>query len=327
MIEFFRDNISLNMRRLEEKQMEKIGLAGAQSNYLYQDSKCYLFINELELFGYSICLYQMEIRENMRLTIRRSEQSVELVLPFMPISFRYPDKTTHYLDSFVPLIRYLPEGEWDHCFDKDQSVAFLCLSVRESVVQELLFGFQALQALLSAMRDKRSFYIGPNQALRLDQSVLLTIKEILHCSFKGEVRNLYLTAALKGFFIKCFPICSQPAQKGSIKDPYIARQEDKVRQIVHLLAEKPETRLSIKELSQLFHTNSEVVKKGLHGLLGQGYRKFRKETRMLKSVQLLLFSDKRGSEIADELGYSNADEFSCAFQSYFGMSVKQFVTV
>lgn len=145
------------------------------------------------------------------------------------------------------------------------------------------------------------------------------INEIINCSFKDELRNLFLLSKS----IELLVLQAELYENQTINQ-YIKSEKDKRKLIEakELLALKIDQPPTIVELSKLIGINEYKLKKGFKELFGTTVFGYIHNSRMSLAKRLLLGTDKTAKEIAYQTGYSSPQHFSNAFKKKYGVTPK-----
>ena len=79
---------------------------------------------------------------------------------------------------------------------------------------------------------------------------------------------------------------------------------------------------TISELSEMFRLNQTTLKEQFRQNLGCPVYSYVKNRKMFRAAELILASDMRIIDIAEEVGYCNASKFSSAFREVMGVNPK-----
>lgn len=83
---------------------------------------------------------------------------------------------------------------------------------------------------------------------------------------------------------------------------------------------------TISELSEMFRFNQTTLKEQFRQTLGCPVYSYVKSRKMFRAAELILASDMRIIDIAEEVGYCNASKFSSAFREVMGVNPKYYQT-
>lgn len=81
---------------------------------------------------------------------------------------------------------------------------------------------------------------------------------------------------------------------------------------------------TIPQLSELFSANQTTLKSDFRRYYGCGIYSYIKKRKMFRAAELLVQTDMKIIDIAEEVGYCNASKFASAFQSVMGVTPKYF---
>jgi len=145
------------------------------------------------------------------------------------------------------------------------------------------------------------------------------INEILNCSYKDELKNLFLLSKS----IELLVLQAELYENQSMHQ-YIKSEQDKRRLIEakELLSTRIDQPPTLMELSKLTGINEYKLKRRFKELFGTTIFGFIHESRMSLAKRLLLGTDKTAKEIAYDTGYSSPQHFSNAFKKKYGVTPK-----
>jgi len=109
------------------------------------------------------------------------------------------------------------------------------------------------------------------------------------------------------------------------KDQEIIRCDNQ-KQIIHareLLIQDLTCPPSLKQLSQKIGLNRNKIQSGFNLLYGSSVNKYLQECRMKEANRLFHETDMNVSEVASDVGYTNASHFSSAYKNHFGILPKK----
>ncbi len=141
------------------------------------------------------------------------------------------------------------------------------------------------------------------------------ITDIINCSYKEELRDLFLLSKSIELLVLQAELYSQASTKPFIKTEKDKRRLIEAKELLSLRIDNPPT---IMELSKLTGINEYKLKKGFKELFGTTVFGYIHNCRMSLAKRLLLGTDKSAKEIAYHTGYSSPQHFSKAFKKQFG---------
>ncbi|MGB3075507.1 MAG: AraC family transcriptional regulator [Chitinophagales bacterium] len=148
----------------------------------------------------------------------------------------------------------------------------------------------------------------------------LLLHEILTCKLQGAFRNMFLESKALALLL-CFQKCNTSTQTSCDSCKFLARPIEKeklfeARKIILNSLNSPPT---IPALALQTGINQCYLKKGFKELFGSTVYDFVQEQRMLKAKLLLTTTGNSVSQIANEIGFSSAGNFSAAFKKLTGV--------
>jgi len=108
------------------------------------------------------------------------------------------------------------------------------------------------------------------------------------------------------------------------QDNTCTKHIEKLRNIGQYICQNISEHFSIPQLSDFFGMNQTTLKGEFKKYFGSSVYYYAKCRKMFRAVELLLQTDMKIIDIAEEVGYCNASKFASAFQSVIGVSPKNF---
>ncbi|MDO1450244.1 AraC family transcriptional regulator [Rhodocytophaga aerolata] len=168
--------------------------------------------------------------------------------------------------------------------------------------------------------ERQHAFIANQQSLPITTAMLTAMAEVKNCVLKGHVQKLYLEAKITE--IMALQLDQILAHNNLYSQQAFISNTDRekltaVREYIltHFLQD-----LSIQQLGKQFLLNEFKLKKGFKLLFGKPVFSFIQEQRMQYAKLLLLEKVKNVNEVAEMLGYVNANHFSAAFKKHFNIS-------
>lgn len=148
----------------------------------------------------------------------------------------------------------------------------------------------------------------------------MILHEIIHCKLEGVFRKMFLESKSLALLL-CFQKCNTINSNECSSCKFLSKpiEKEKIFKAKDILLNNLNTPPTIPELSLLIGTNQCYLKKGFKEVFGLTVYDFVLEQRMLKAKLLLSTSSYTLSQVADEIGYSSAGNFSTAFKKYAGV--------
>ena len=168
-------------------------------------------------------------------------------------------------------------------------------------------------ALMSKFCDKNDFFVArSNSHLEHIFSELYSIpKEVQRGYFKIKVLEILL-----------FLSCLDP--NGQEKKMYTAAQVALVKRICKFLIAHMDERITIEQLSSVFHISPTQLKNCFKGVYGMSVYSFIRTQKMEDAADMLRNTDKSILEIANLHGYDNGSKFASAFHDVMGMTPNKY---
>lgn len=122
--------------------------------------------------------------------------------------------------------------------------------------------------------------------------------------------------------LEIFHILSEflPENQIQISDYFSGEYTKKVKEIKKEITDNLGEKIYLKQLSEKYDISLTMMKDCFKAVYGKPILSFQREYKMQKATQLLIDTDKKIIEIANELGYANPNKFSTAFKKIIGMT-------
>ena len=143
------------------------------------------------------------------------------------------------------------------------------------------------------------------------------INEIINCSYKDELRDLFLLSKSIELLVLQAELYSKKSTQAFIKSTNDKKKLIEAKELLSLRIDNP---LTIVELAKLIGINEYKSKKGFKELFGTTVFGYIHNCRMSLAKRLLLGTAKSAKEIAYDTGYSSPQHFSNAFKKQFGVT-------
>lgn len=153
--------------------------------------------------------------------------------------------------------------------------------------------------------------------LPVTSKMLSVLFEILHCTYAGYHKSLFIKAKV----IELLALQFEQYEHLPLPDITTSlKQEDvlKMHLARNILVENLESPLSIKDLAQQVGTNEYSLKKYFKEVFGTTVFGYLHDFRMERSKEQLSVEGSKISEVAQKMGYKYATHFTAAFKKYYG---------
>lgn len=164
-----------------------------------------------------------------------------------------------------------------------------------------------------------------NQHIAADSAVLGILKNILECPFEGEMKIAYLKEHIRALFtLQLFHFSAMTAVTPMFNDISLSTRDREVLQSVRdYIDQNFLNPNSLESLSKQFGVNEFKLKVGFKALFETSPIRYLQHKRLAYALALLRDTDKSIKEIAHEIGYSHAANFTTAFVRAFGKPPQQ----
>lgn len=177
---------------------------------------------------------------------------------------------------------------------------------------------EALNRFSNDVSNQRSAILSPSN-LPIDAGMLILIKNIVNCSYKDNLKKMYLLS-------KCIELLVLQAEACNVallpRYKYIQTKYDEecIAYAREYIMNHLETPPSLSELSKIIGINEYKLKRGFKEIFGNTVFGYLSDARLEIAKNELLEKKKTAVEIASALGYSSPQHFSNAFKKKFGVA-------
>ncbi|KAB1855086.1 AraC family transcriptional regulator [Acinetobacter tandoii] len=235
-----------------------------------------------------------------------------------------------YISKYFTLI--IPSFKFSYFYHEDQSMELVCEPVYNMDTLSLNFHLEAIAVALHCSIQE----LVEDRLLAYD--IFMSINEPLHIQLYlrlSKVKFHFNTLKQPSFRVRLTkPLLQQSlhlADEGTRRAIELKCQEqiyeiknnmDLVLWLKHLFMSSTET-ISMKECAQLLNISSKTLQRHLK-LKNISYQQIKTDVSMEKAQQMLSHTSKSIFEIAEELDYASASNFSRSFKLHVGSSPSTF---
>ena len=144
------------------------------------------------------------------------------------------------------------------------------------------------------------------------------VYEILHCSYEGSFKALYIEAKVMELLVATF------AKQTSKRLPN-ASETHKLQRIKAIILAELDQPHTVNSLASRVHLSDNKARQGFKQLFGVPIITFLRQQRMEKAAWLLEVEGLTVTDTAVALGYSNMSNFTVAFRNYFGCNPSHYL--
>jgi AraC-like DNA-binding protein len=288
-------------------------------------------INRTSDFGNFAC--SIENVSNITIVRRNFETDEPLTIPFfeetpsMQMIFSF-DGQSVFNDRFSPFIL----SPTSHCLNFFKRYECCNLLAKSSRQHDLTFRlnknfYSSFLATYITNNDRLPMMIVNgtdfntiNQNIQADAGVVGILKNILDCPFTGEMKTTFIREHVKALltlqFLHFNTILTGVERRHDNR--ITNRDRDILHDVKAYIDQNFLNPTSIEDLSKHFALNEFKLKHGFKVLFDTSPIRYLQHKRLEFSLFLLRETDKTIKEIADEVGYNHAANFTSAFVKAFG---------
>ncbi len=207
---------------------------------------------------------------------------------------------------------YLPKVNGTLSLNKKENKS-LEIMISEDYLQNLFKeGFEHIcGGFGNAIKNKIPFRLFEHSE-SIPSNLLVIINEIISCSFRKEIKKIYLDSKVKEIFSYLLLILNDKQRQ-----PEINLNEQDLNLIItikQILNENLIKSPTIRELASLYGTNETKLKRNFKLVTGKPIFTYLTDLRMEKAKHLLMDKNISISDVAFTVGYKNPQHFTSAFK-------------
>jgi AraC-like DNA-binding protein len=252
-----------------------------------------------------------------------SEPSIQMIFSFDGLS-AFNDRFNPFLLSLMShSLNYFKQYECSNLLEENGRQHDISFRLNKSFYTDLIASHLSFaeDRLPSMIFHEQSFNT-INQHLPTDAGILGILKNIVDCPYQGEMKQAFIREHIRALLmLQLFhfsPIVS--GKKLSHDGKITKRDEDILHDIKNYLDQCFLDASSLESLSKQFGINEFKLKHGFKVIFNTSPMRYLQYKRLEYSRMLLRNTGKSIKEIADEIGYAHAANFTTAFVKTFGNS-------
>ena len=185
---------------------------------------------------------------------------------------------------------------------------------------QFTFSHEYLESFLIIPGDFSIHKFPENQQHDLCCNTQMILHEIVNCKFEGIFKNMFLESKALSLLL-CFQKCFASNQPDCASCKFLTKstEKEKIIKAKEIILNNLSCPPTIPELSLQIGINQCYLKKGFKELFGTTVYDFIQEQRILKAKLLLSTTEFTISQVADQIGFSSAGNFSTAFKKFTGV--------
>lgn len=226
------------------------------------------------------------------------------------------------LSSYSHCINFFEYYDCKNLLDGINRQHDITFRLKETFYHDLLVGnFTGGDKLSERILNRRQFNT-INQHIAADAGIQGVLQNILSCPFQGGMRSAFIREHIRALLmLQLFHfngVVTGMALRPSVK--ITRRDEEMLHAVKHYLDQHYLEATSLDAITRHFGLNAFKLKHGFKSLFETSPMRYLQQKRLAFSLALLRDTDKTIKEIADEIGYTHAANFTIAFTKTFGHS-------
>ena len=259
----------------------------------------------------------------MKIPFSCYEPGVQMIFSF--------DGQSAFNDRFDPFllssqshcINFFKHYECSNLLDENARQHDIAFRLEKSFYADMMASHLAFsEDHLPAMILREQQFNTINDHLPADAGILGILKNIIDCPYKGEMKMAFIREHVRALLtLQLFHFSPVVTGEKLRHDKKITKRDEQIlHDIKNYLDQRFLDASSIEMLSKQFGINEFKLKHGFKVLFNTSPMRHLQYKRLEYSKMLLRDTDKTIKEIADEIGYSHAANFTIAFSKTFGNS-------
>ncbi|MEM1257325.1 MAG: AraC family transcriptional regulator [Bacteroidota bacterium] len=192
------------------------------------------------------------------------------------------------------------------------------INISPSYFEHYLPEDQISELFKDLIREKTKGFMG-KWGYPVTPKMLLTIHEIINCSWKNKYRILFLESKILELLLLQLEQINQFAEN----DDYPKTPPLTIEKMYHakdIIMQKLDAPLHISDLAKAVNTNECTLKKEFRNVFGTTIFGYIRDINMERAKIMLLDQNLPVGHVANEIGYKYPQHFSTAFKRKFGIS-------
>jgi AraC-like DNA-binding protein len=225
----------------------------------------------------------------------------------------------HNFDSNEHNIIYMPEFDGTGSYHSKLNYRFFEVHFLTDYFLELAKGSCPILERFAEKVASGRYADLSQRNLHITPAMHQCIQDIMHCSFTGGLKLLFLQSKCVELLTLQAIAFEQEQQHPASSVLKSGHDKDCIVHAKEYLLQHLHTPPSLTELAAIAGTNEFKLKKGFKELFNNTVFGYLSDTRLTQARELLLAGIPI-KEVADQLGYSSVQHFGTAFRKKFGVS-------
>lgn len=259
----------------------------------------------------------------MSIPFTSNEPTVQMIFSFDGLS-AFNDRFDPFLLSPAShCINFFKYYECRNLLDENARQNDITFRLRKSFYTDLMANHLATsEDRLPEMILQQKEFNTINQHIPADAGILGILKNIIDCPFKENMKSAFIREHIRALLtLQLFHFSTIVTGKKIQLDTRISKRDaDTLHDVKKYIDQHFIDPASIEILSKHFGLNEFKLKQGFKLLFDTSPMRYLQHKRLQFSLILLRQTDKTIKEIADEIGYAHAANFTVAFTKAFGNS-------
>jgi AraC-like DNA-binding protein len=161
-------------------------------------------------------------------------------------------------------------------------------------------------------------------AVRMRPEMTRAVKAIFESRYQGRLQQLHIEAQALDLLCQTLDLLSEMwGDKSQNAQPLRRRDLQRIADVCELLENNLSEPLTIRELARTVNWNETQLMRSFRQAVGMTVHNYLNRARMERARELLTATDLTVTQIAFEVGYEYASNFTTAFRRYFEHTPKQ----
>ncbi len=210
---------------------------------------------------------------------------------------------------------YLPKVDGTMSFSSSRKKSLEIIISEDYLLSTFKKGYEKISgALGNALKEKIPFKLFEHSE-EIPSYLQVIINEIINCSYREEIKEVYLESKVKEIFSYLLLILNEKESKPEIQLNELDQKH--IIQITQILKGNLRKSPTIRELASLSGINETKLKRNFKLVTGKPIFSYLTDLRMEKAKSLLQNEKISISDIAFTVGYKNPQHFTTAFKRKF----------
>lgn len=254
------------------------------------------------------------VKKDHTYTLENNEKQLRIRL-ILEGNFFKVDKNAEKIHSYEEnhiTLEYNENQDTSLFYEKDTSLKYLCITLREDYLKENSFLYDILEKKLN-----NDFIVDI-----YEPELKARYSELFRREYESKVDKIYLKNKTMDLIFFAFDKLEKQKELNSNLNKEDINRIKKAKEIIETSFSK---KITIPSLSKEVAVNQSKLKKGFKELFGYRIHEYLIQVRLIEAIKLLKSKNYSVKEVSLMVGYTNQGSFTYAFSKKYNCSPKEII--